>query len=114
MLPAPTPVKTGELTTAPFAIVSVPTSQPHWVPTASDVATFKVEPAPVTVTTDVPVNASPMSRKGPAALTTPPLAMVRLPGPLPGSPEASPTAIRLVTLSTEPAPVTVTCEVPVA
>jgi hypothetical protein len=94
VLPTPTPVKTGELTTAPSAIVSVPTPQPQELPMASDVATFTVEPAPVTVTIEVPVIRSPMSRT--AEFSVPPPETVSAPPRL--------TVVSLVTVTVEPAP----------
>ena len=54
--------------------------QPQLVsPTTSEVRAFRTEPAPVTVSIEVPVG-SPTPR-GPVALTTPPLEMVSIPGP---------------------------------
>ena len=105
MLPWAMPVKPDELTTPPLATVSVPIRpQPQLVsPTTSEERAFSVEPAPVTVSVEVPVG-SPTPR-GPVALTTPPLEMVSIPGPpnVPPPPTASEP-----TFQVEPAPVTVT------
>ena len=98
-------VEPGESTTPPLATVSVPTRpQPQLVsPTTSEVRAFKTEPAPVTVSIEVPVG-SPTPR-GPVELTTPPLEMVSIPGPsnVPLPPTASEP-----TFQVEPLPVTVT------
>src|SRR5262249_27237035 len=68
---------------------------------------FKTEPAPVTVTVEVPVT-SPMT-VNPVELTTPPLAIVSAPGPTVTSPtlrKGPPT------FQVEPGPVTITIGVP--
>ena len=102
-------VEPGELTTPPLATVSVPARQSQASPIWSDVSTFKTEPGPVTVTSEVLVNASPTTID-PATFTVPPLAIVSVPAPgvvppptasvtpKPGSP----------TFQVEPGPVTVT------
>jgi hypothetical protein len=54
VLPAPMPVKPGELTTPPSAIVSVPVVQAQGWPRVSELVTFRVDPAPVTVTSELP------------------------------------------------------------
>src|SRR5262249_11505285 len=61
VLPAPIDVAPGELTTPPSATVSVPSSlQPQLVaPIASELNAFKTEPAPVTITLELPLT-SPM------------------------------------------------------
>ncbi len=100
------PVKPGELTTPPSATVSVPIRgpQPQLVsPTTSEESAFRVEPAPVTVSVEVPVG-SPTPR-GPVTLTTPPLEMVSIPGP---PPEPLPPTASEPAFQVEPAPVTVT------
>src|ERR1700704_3585824 len=103
VLPLPTPVNPGELTTPPSATVSVPTRQSQGSPTDSEFPAFRAEPVPVTVSIEVPVG-SPTPR-GPVALTTPPLEMVSIPGPpnVPLPPTASEP-----TFQVEPLPVTVT------
>src|SRR5262245_10779180 len=111
VLPAAIDVGPGELTTPPSAIVNVPTSGPQPQPTppiVSDVAAFKTEPAPVTVTVEAPVT-SPMNI-GAVALTVPPLATVSTPGPSvlpPPTKRAGPP-----TFQVEPGPVTSTEGVP--
>src|SRR5262245_33654120 len=61
VLPAPIDVAPGELTTPPSATVSVPSRlQPQLVaPIASELNAFKTEPAPVTITLELPLT-SPM------------------------------------------------------
>jgi hypothetical protein len=111
VLPAAIDVGPGELTTPPSAIVSVPTSGPQPQPTppiASDVAALKTEPAPVTVTVEVPVT-SPMNT-GAVEVTVPPLATVSMPGPSvlpPPTKRAGPP-----TFQVEPGPVTSTDGMP--
>jgi hypothetical protein len=111
VLPAAIDVGPGELTTPPSAIVNVPMSGPQpqsAPPIASDVAAFKTEPAPVTVTVEAPVT-SPMNI-GAVALTVPPLATVSMPGPSvlpPPTKKAGPP-----TFQVEPGPVTSTEGVP--
>jgi hypothetical protein len=80
VLPAPILVKPGELTTPPLATVSVPTRQSQVSPILSEVCAVRTEPGPVTVTAEVPSEGSPTNTP-PLTLTTPPLAIVRLPGP---------------------------------
>src|SRR5262245_11704721 len=109
VLPAPIDVAPGELTTPPSATVSVPIRlQPQLLsPIASELNAFKTEPAPVTVTVEVPVT-SPMT-VNPVELTTPPLAIVSAPGPTVTSPtlrKGPPT------FQVEPGPVTITIGVP--
>src|SRR6516165_525906 len=110
VLPAPIDVAPGELTTPPSATVSVPTGlQPQLVaPIASELNAFKTEPAPVTITLELPLT-SPMIVDV-VELTTPPLAMVSAPGPTEPSPTKRPKGPP--TLQVEPGPVTVTVGVP--
>src|SRR6516165_8129332 len=91
VLPAPIDVAPGELTTPPSATVSVPTGlQPQLLaPIASELNAFKTEPAPVTITFELPSYASPMIVDV-VELTTPPLAMVSAPGPTEPSPTKRP------------------------
>src|SRR5215510_16335301 len=81
VLPAPIDVAPGELTTPPSATVSVPIRlQPQLVaPIASELNAFKTEPAPVTITLEMPLT-SPMIVDV-VELTTPPLAVMSAPGP---------------------------------
>ena len=111
MLPAPIDVAPGELTTPPSAMVSVPiTLQPQLLaPIASELNAFKTEPAPVTITCELPLDASPMI-VGPVELTPPPLAIVSAPGPTEPSPTLRPK--EPPTFQVEPGPVTVAVGVP--
>src|SRR6516164_6584269 len=111
VLPAPIDVAPGELTTPPSATVSVPTGlQPQLLaPIASELNAFKTEPAPVTITFELPSYASPMIVDV-VELTTPPLAMVSAPGPTEPSPTKRPKGPP--TFQVEPGPVTVTVGVP--
>src|SRR5215510_7067667 len=109
VLPAPIDVAPGELTTPPSAMVSVPTGlQPQLPPIASELNAFKTEPAPVTITLELPLT-SPMIVDV-VELTTPPLAMVSAPGPTEPSPTKRPKGPP--TFQVEPGPVTVTVGVP--
>src|SRR6516162_6768363 len=106
VLPAPIDVAPGELTTPPSATVSVPTGlQPQLLaPIASELNAFKTEPAPVTITFELPSYASPMIVDV-LELTTPPLAIVSAPGPTVTSPTKRPKGPP--TFQVEPDPVTV-------
>src|SRR5580700_1331399 len=104
VLPAPMPVKPGELTTPPLATVSVPTRQSQGSPMTSDVSAFNTEPGPVTVANELPVRASPIPTAA-LTFTVPPLAIVSVPGPgVVPLPTARPTP---PTFQVEPRPVTV-------
>ena len=111
-----TPV--GELTTAPSATVSVPTSVPlpqpqPGSPMVSPPWRFNTEPRPVTDTAELPSTESPMITS-PFTFTAPPLAIVSRPGPLPTppSPTIRPEKKPPPTFQVEPGPVTVTLGVP--
>ena len=107
------PIEAGVLTSAPSATVSVPTRLPPQPqpgpPSVRPLKTFRTEPEPVTVTSEVPVRPSP-TVISPFTFTVPPLAIVSVPAPevvppptasitpKPGSP----------TFQIEPGPVTVT------
>src|SRR5215510_8882319 len=110
VLPAPIDVAPGELSTPPSATVSVPIAlQPQLVaPIASELNAFKTEPAPVTITLELPLT-SPMIVDV-VELTTPPLAMVSAPGPTEPSPTKRPKGPP--TFQVEPGPVTVAVGVP--
>src|SRR6516164_4645173 len=112
VLPAPIDVAPEELTTPPSAMVSVPTTggvQPQpGPPIASELNPFKTEPAPVTITLELPLR-SPMIVDV-VELTTPPLAMVSAPGPTEPSPTKRPKGPP--TFQVEPGPVTVAVGVP--
>src|SRR5499427_1912136 len=111
VLPAPIDVAPGELTTPPSATVSVPTGlQPQLLaPIASELNAFKTEPAPVTITFELPSYASPMIVDV-VELTTPPLAIVSAPGPTVTSPTKRPKGPP--TFQVDPGPVTVTVGMP--
>src|SRR6516162_10272519 len=111
VLPAPIDVAPGELTTPPSATVSVPTGlQPQLLaPIASELNAFKTEPAPVTITFELPSYASPMIVDV-VELTTPPLAIVSAPGPTVTSPTKRPKGPP--TFQVDPGPVTATVGVP--
>src|SRR6516164_3977662 len=78
-------------------------------PIASELNAFKTEPAPVTITFELPSYASPMIVDV-VELTTPPLAMVSAPGPTEPSPTKRPKGPP--TFQVEPGPVTVAVGVP--
>src|SRR5262249_16665767 len=109
-LPAPIDVAPGGVTTPPSATVSGPVRlQPQLgAPTARESNAFKPEPAPVTITLELPLT-SPMIVDV-VELTTPPLAMVSAPGPTEPSPTKRPKGPP--TFQVEPGPVTVTVGVP--
>src|SRR5262245_8347809 len=76
---------------------------------ASELNAFETEPAPVTITCELPLAASPMVGR-PVEVTPPPLAIVSAPGPTEPSPTLRPK--EPPTFQVEPGPVTVAVGVP--